>query len=323
MKNADHPIQIVLDTPVLPFMQGYRNAGTICLAAKDGMIMGVMDLHVREGETNQWCICGLREAAYAAEQLGYAEKAQEYYLEAEELREALLRYMKKEPRFFEWERNVNSLLWPTRTWEYETEEIQQGFEEWWAKERGTETSYIPEKYWLHFELGQIHNALMLGLKEQAWQGLKYRLENQDVPGLYGWREYGGGFEEAGNAVNGVSLIKQLRGCIKFDKITPHGWCASEMWLLQRGMLIEEWQDGVRLFAGVPREWIKPGIRIAFSGFSSWYGTIAAEMNCGQDGRIASACAEGFEPGTKIFLDIYSETINLKADEQGRVMWKND
>lgn len=321
MKNAREPIQIVLDTPVLPFMQGYRNAGTICLPAKDGIIMGVMDLHIREGETNQWCICGLQEAAYAARELGFLPDAESFEQEADELKTALERYMEREPRFFEWERNVNSLIWPTRTWEYETEKVEDGFKKWWKVERGTESTYIPERFWIHFELGQIHNALMLGLREQSWQGLKYRLENQDVPGLYGWREYGGGFEEAGNAVNGVSIIKQLRGCTKFDKITPHGWCSAEMWLLQRGMLVEEWRNGLNLFAGVPDEWLKPSAEISFSGFATWYGNVSAKLVCDSRGKIESAAADGILYGTTVRLMFKDGIIELKADREGRIFWE--
>jgi len=318
MKNATERIQIVLDTPVLPFMQAYRNSGTICLPAKDGLIMGVMDLHIREGETNQWCICGLNEAAYAAQQLGYEEDARYFHTQADELKAALKKYMAGEPRFFDWERNVNSLVWPTRTWEFETEVAEGGFRKWWAKEKGTETTYVPEQFWLHFELGQIHNALMLGLREQAWQGLKYRLENQDVPGLYGWREYGGGFKEAGNAVNGVSLIKLLRGCKKYDKITPHGWCSSEMWLLQRGMLCEEWQNGLNLFAGVPGEWLKANAIVKFSGFASWYGTVSAELRCDAQGRPSSVKAEGIEPGTLVRIMVKSSAVELCSNAEGKI-----
>ena len=323
MRRAEKPIQVVLDTPLLPFMQAYRNVGTICLAAKDGLIMGVMDMHVREGQTNQWCICGLDEAAYAAAELGYEEDARFYQSEAADLKAALSRYMEKTPNFFEWERNVNSLVWPTRTWEYEPEKVIEGFKAWWKEQRGSESSYIPEKYWVHFELGQIHNALMLGLREQAWQGLKYRLENQDIPGLYGWREYGGGMEVAGNAVNGVSLINQLRGCQKFDKITPHGWCAAEMWLLQRGMLIEEWQGGLDLFYGVPSEWIKANAKFAFANLPTWYGKVSAEATYDKDGQVKTIFASGITPGTTVRILLPDFNRELVADGEGKIVFSQN
>ena len=318
MRRTNEPIQIVQDCAVLPFMHAYRNAGVICAPAKNGIIMGVMDLKIREGQTNQWALCGLQEAAYAARELGREVDVRSYETEAQELRDALWRYIQSEPRYFEFERNVNSLVWPTRAWESETEKVTPGFEAWWARERGDEATYIPERWWLHFELGQIHNALLLGLRQSAWLGLKYRLDHQDVPGLYGWREYGGGFEEAGNAVNGVSLIKQLRGCHRFDQITPHGWCASEMWLLQRGMLVEEWKGELVLFGGVPAEWLTPGARIAFRNWVTWYGKVSAELIIEDNGHQARIHALGIDPNTPVRISLPSGDRVITPTADGKV-----
>ena len=59
-----------------------------------------------------------------------------------------------------------------------------------------------------------------------------------------------------------------------------------MWLLQRGMLVEEWKGELVLFGGVPAEWIKPGARIAFRNWVTWYGKVSAELIIGEDGRKA-------------------------------------
>lgn len=312
MRRAKEPIQIVLDTPVLPFMHFYRNAGVICLPTQNGLIMGVMDHQVREGQTNHWALCGLQEAAYAARELNRTEDTEIYEQEIEELRTALARFVDNSPQYFEWERNTNSLLWPTRAWEYDLDKVAPGFKAWWRECRGTETEYIPEKWWLHFEFGQIHNALLLGLREQVWTAVKYRLDHQDTPGLYGWREFGGGFEAAGNAVNGVSAIQLLRGCQRFDQITPHGWCASEMWLLQRGMLVEEWRGELRLFAGIPKIWLKPGAHIAFRNMLTWYGKVSAEMSVDQDGKTATVRVSGIEPGTQVKVELPGAEALVKS-----------
>jgi len=45
-----------------------------------------------------------------------------------------------------------------------------------------------------------------------------------------------------NAIHGVTLIHQLRGCQRFDSITPHGWAQAGLWLLQRAMLVEDGKE---------------------------------------------------------------------------------
>jgi len=133
---------------------------------------------------------------------------------------------------------MNSLLWPTRAWEHEPGAIAATFDAWWLEQRGTTDAFLPEPLWLYFEFAQAHNALLLGQVGRAWDVLDYRLRHQDVPGLYGWREGGNG-EGTRNAIRGVTLFHQLRGCQRFDDIAPHGWSQAEMWLLQRAVLVEE------------------------------------------------------------------------------------
>ena len=298
MRRADKPIQIVGDTPVLAFTHAERAAGVICMPAQDGVIMGTMDHHVAISWVNHWALCGLREAAYAARELGLARDAEAYETEAAELKTALEAFIARTPEYFEWERTVNSLLWPTRAWETSPEQIKAGFDAWWLKHRGDADDYRAEPYWLYFEFAQAHNALLLGQHERAWRVVQYRLQHQDLPGLYGWREGGQGVGTE-NATHGVTLINQLRGCHKFESITPHGWSQAEMWLLQRAILVEEWQGGLLLFAGVPSEWLAPGARVAFRNFPTWYGNASAELVVDAQGQSATVTVSGIEAGTPV------------------------
>lgn len=298
MRRADRPLSVVVDTPVLPFMHYQRNAGVICVPAQDGLIMGTMDHHVAISWVNHWAICGLNEAAYAAQELGHEEDAMTYAKEATELRTALCAFIERHPEYFEWERTVSSLLWPTRVWENGPQQVEAGFNAWWAKYRGSLEYYQPEPYWLYFELAQAHNALLLGQRERAWHVVQYRLQHQDLPGLYGWREGGNGVG-TDNAVLGVTLINQLRGCHRFDSITPHGWSQAEMWLLQRAMLVEEWQGGLLLFSGVPISWLSPGGRVRFRGFPTWYGVLDAGLEISKRGDTALLRVSGAHPGVRV------------------------
>ena len=103
MRRATEPIQLVPDTPMLPFMNAARFAGTICVAAKDGLIQGMMDhgIDYALGWVNQWALCGLAQAAYAAEQLDQESDAARYRREADELRAALKAYGAQNPAIFD------------------------------------------------------------------------------------------------------------------------------------------------------------------------------------------------------------------------------
>lgn len=303
MRRAKAPIQLVVDTPVLAFTHAERAAGVICMAAHDGIIIGTMDHGVEYalGWVNHWALCGLREAAFAAETLGYTGDAASYRDECAALQVALRAYAANHPGFWEHERTTNSILWPCRAWEDELETVEAPFNAWWTKYRGTDDAeYQPEKYWLYFEMAQAHNALLLGQHERAWRVIDYRLRQQDLHGLYGWREGGEGVGTE-NAIHGVTLINQLRGCQKFESITPHGWSQSEMWLLQRATLIEEWQDGLLLFAGIPETWLYPEAHIAFSGLPTWYGRVNAALRVDSQGQTAQFTLRGATPGTLLRL----------------------
>jgi hypothetical protein len=142
--------------------------------------------------------------------------------------------------------------------------------------------------------------------------LAYRLQHQDLPGLYGWREGGHGVGTE-NAVQGVTLINQLRGCQRLDSITPHGWSQAELWLLQRAMLIEEWQDGLLLFAGVPQHWLGPNARIALHRFPTRYGRVSTELQVDKDGQWVTIRAEGIDAGTPIQICLSTGAIERLSD----------
>lgn len=306
MRRTDEPIQVFVDTPTLSFTHAERAAGMVCLAARNGLIYGAMDHGIESalGWVNHWALAGLREAAFAAIELGEKADAERYQHEADALQEALEAYVQAHPDYFTHERTVNSLIWPTRAWETSPmfTSVQAGFDTWWKTNRAREESFIPEPYWLYFEAAQAHNALRFGRRDNVWQVLDYRLSHQDVPGLYGWRE-GGDTVGTDNAVYGVTLINQLRGCHIFDSITPHGWSQSELWLLQRAVLVEDTRDGLLLFAGLPDRWLRPNVQVGFQKFPTTYGVVSAHVQVNAVGRQASITISGVLPGTPIHIRI--------------------
>jgi hypothetical protein len=121
LRRAERPIRVVADTPILPFMHAQRTAGVICAQAQHGIIVGIMDHHVAISWVNQWALCVLAEAAYAARELGRAEDAASFTAEHSGLKMALEEYIARTPEYFDWERTVNSVLWPSRVWEDDPE----------------------------------------------------------------------------------------------------------------------------------------------------------------------------------------------------------
>lgn len=316
MRRTAEPIQITVDTPVLALTHAERAAGIICLAAQHGLIMGAMDHGVEYslGWVNHWALAGLHEAVYAARELGLTADADRYQTEADELLTALEAYTTDHPDYFEHERTVNSLLWPTRAWEHDPDRVKKPFTDWWANNRLKDDRFVPEPYWLYFEAAQAHNALLMGNPAPAWMVIRYRLDNQDLPGLYGWREGGQGVGTE-NAIYGVTLINQLRGCHKFESITPHGWSQAELFLLQRAMLIEEWQGGLLLFGGVPAEWLKPNARLSFARFPTWYGDVSAQLSVDNEGRAAHLTVSGVRVGTPLKVRLpMGEVAGVMGDE---------
>ncbi len=320
MRRADRPLRVTVDTPVLSFTHAERAAGVICLAARDGLIMGAMDHGVAHavGWVNQWALCGLRAAAAAAQVLGHAEDAADYDAEWTALWTALQAHAAATPAYFAQERTVNSVLWPTRAWEADQTRARDGFDAWWLENRGHLDAYRPEPYWLYFESAQAHNALLFGERERAWQVVEHRLRHQDLPGLYGWREGGDGVGTE-NATQGVTLIDQLRGCQRVDSITPHGWSQAEFWLLQRALIIEEWEGGLLLFAGMPARWLEPGARVAFRDFPTWYGRVSAELQVDADGRGVAIGVSGAREGTPLWIRLPAREVAAVASRDGAAL----
>jgi len=313
MRRTEQPIQITTDTPVLAFTHAERAAGVICLAAQDGIIMGSMDHGVSYalGWVNHWALCGLQEAAFAAHELNFTEDTVRYEDEREALQQAFTQFITQHPDLFTQERTVNSLLWPTNAWSHAVEQVHQHFMRWWGQNRVKHGQFVPEPYWLYFELAQAHNALLMGEIDLVWQVLDYRLRHADLPGLYGLREGGDGVGTE-NAVYGVTLINQLRGCHKFDSITPHGWSQAELWLLQRAVLVEEWAGGLLLFAGVPTSWLIPNARIDFRHFPTAFGRISAELTVDATGQQGQVSVSGAAEGTPLSLRLNGQTQHAAA-----------
>ncbi len=81
-----------------------------------------------------------------------------------------------------------------------------------------------------------------------------------------------------------------------------------MWLLQRAVLVEEWQDGLLLFAGVPPKWLQAGASIAFRNFPTAYGRVSASLKVAQDGTSAQVRVESTSVNTLLRVSLPGQSI---------------
>ena len=216
----------------------------MCLAAKDGLIMGRMDMGIRIFWINSFAYLGLRRAAICAAALGL--DGSRYDQEADRMKEALL---KKVPEHFGKDpRDINSAFWPTGWAPKDNEGILNAFEAFWDTERCPNNTYTREPLWTYFEAGQAHNYLLLGQRDRAAVTVETFLKVHTAPGLYT-------YPEGKDDENSSLLWQRTRGWDQIKYVTPHGWTAAEVFTLLRDCLAREDGDKLILGSGVPKDWM--------------------------------------------------------------------
>jgi hypothetical protein len=82
--------------------------------------------------------------------------------------------------------------------------------------------------------------------------------------------------------------------------------------------VEEWQDKLVLFSGVPETWLKPGARFGFRGLPTWYGKVSASVQVSQDGHSGHVEISGAAPGTIVQVKLPQVQKEAPVDSQGRL-----
>ena len=123
--------------------------------------------------------------------------------------------------------------------------------------------YLPEPLWTYFEAGQAHNYLLLGEREKIWSTIDWFLNNHTSPGLYSYHEgYG----------NDNLLWQRVRGWDDYYIVTPHGWTASEFFLLLRDCLAREEGDKMIIGSGIPEDWMMSEFKV--TGMPTYFGKLS-------------------------------------------------
>ena len=263
----------VLREPVLPFTLFDPEMDLVADAAREGLIIGRMDQHRPLVWVNSWAVAGLRGAALLARESGRAVEAGRYQEHATRLSDALSRYAGKE--LGRNERDFAGVSWPTRAFASADSRLQKAFETRWQHHVKATGRYQLRSEWPYFDAAEAHNRLWMGEREKALEILDHFLSNQHAPGMYLWRE--GPADHADR----FTTWSRIAGWLDHPTIIPHGWVAAEVALLVRDLFVFEEGDALVFAAGVPDDWLKPGRRVAISGFDTWWGRVAMTALSGE------------------------------------------
>lgn len=256
IKERANNICHMIDTPmpVLKYCEyvTYENglsadAQVVAAPSQEGMIRGRMDGHYPLFFVNGFCCFALFRAAMCAEAIGDTESQKYFFEKACELQQKLRERVPAQ--FGENDRDIISALWPSNWADASDPSVKEKYESYWNRIRCPDGRMHHEELWTYFEVGEAHNRLCLGERDRVWMILEYFLNNHAAPGLYAYSE--------GNRDENSCLLnwEKIRGWQSPSFVTPHGWTASELFLLLRDCLIRE-QDGDIIFgSGIPDGWM--------------------------------------------------------------------
>lgn len=243
----------------------------ICLPARDGLIHGRMDHHSPDFFINLWAWRGLSDAACAARLLKKDGLADLWQQKAEALAQAIQAQLL--PDYGGNERD--SIVTPHpcgMPWGWE--EIREVFQADFIKRRLAKGKRIREPLWTYFEAAQIHNAMLLGMREEAWVCLSGMLSD----GFYDATIYteGDGSDPDHDLKFGNGA--QRRGWLSRQRAIggnmPHNWTNAEMVALIRDIFVTEEADGLRLCGGVPDSWRAEGAEFGVRNLPTALGPVS-------------------------------------------------
>jgi hypothetical protein len=252
-----------------------------CLPAKNGLVHGRMDWHSPDFYINAWAFAGLAGAAEAARRLGEQRLAQKWTAMAKELDARLARHLL--PGFGN-PRDPAAVPYPTGALGGHREALARRLAAWYRAERlHPDGSRKAEPRWTYFEAAQIHNALLLGLRDEAWINLAGMIAS---PGCWDVSAYIEG-EPSGHEMLPFRNGEQGRGWLGRHAAggnMPHNWTSAEMITLIRDLFVTESDGELQIGVGVPESWLKPGSRFGVTDLPTDLGPVTYTVTVGKDGR---------------------------------------
>lgn len=130
------------------------------------------------------------------------------------------------------------------------------------------TGWIIEGIWSYFASFYGHACLWMGEPERASASL-YAFANHASP-LYLWREEHNPRDLQCNYVGDM----------------PHNWGSAEFIRLVVHLLQLDRGNDLHLLEGIPREWLKAGMRTALQGVATPFGLLSFTLEVSPDGKMA-------------------------------------
>jgi hypothetical protein len=176
--------------------------------------------------------------------------------------------------------------WPSGAFAADADLLRGPFDNWYCANRLTEDGRrTPEPLWTYFEAAHIHNAVLLGLRQEAWVNLDGMLDG-DYPwpvSVYHEGRFGG--NECLPYRNGEGR----RGWLKAGSATagnmPHNWTSAEMICLLRDLFVRETDEGLVLGEGVPPTWLAPGSCFGVLDLPTGFGKVSYTATVDPESRV--------------------------------------
>ena len=277
MLNATEIIRRPTDSRI-PFYTDTAGINVLCFPAQNGTINGRMDWHSPNFFINCWAAGGLQCAAQAAALLQKDALAEAWNARAEALSQAIATFLLPE---YGNDRDPIITPYPSGALGAYQSELAAQFDAWYQKNRLTPAgTRAPEPLWTYFEAAQIHNAILLGFRDEAWINLDGMLNAAGAMSAYieGRPD--------GNENLPFRNGENKRGWLSDEALggnMPHNWTSAEMVNLLRDMFVAE-ENGVLLLGkGVPKAWLQPGCAFGVTDMPTDFGIVSYHVAIDENG----------------------------------------
>jgi hypothetical protein len=264
---------------------------------------------------------GLKDAAYLADAVGEKELSKKWQALADDFRTSLIDsirltqkahgidYLPGCVELGDFDSTSSTILvWPVdeaanlpRAW------IDATFDRYWREfvNRRDQSPATWEAY-TPYELRHVGVLVRLGQKDRAWQALNFYLGYQRPAG---WREW-------------AEVVWRVPSTPRVIGDMPHTWCGSDFLNSARAMFVyeDESSQSLKLFAGLPEEWLSDPAGVSFRNLGTEFGPISASAKLVGADRIllhiegAAHPSGGFEVPSPLNRPIRSIKIGGKQTQ---------
>ncbi|MBD3319816.1 MAG: hypothetical protein GF350_01840 [Chitinivibrionales bacterium] len=256
----------------------------LCLPSQNRLIHGRMDFHTPDFYINNWASAGMHKAAVAAAMIGENGLSKQWQAEADDLDNRIAEFLL--PNFSN-ERDTVVTPYPAGNLTACRDALHDKFAQWYRTNRLTPSGERkPEPHWTYFEAAQIHNALLLGMKDECWKNLSGMFDDHEpwnmslyVEGMAGRPQEYGRFRNDLGCRGFLSRTDALGGNM------PHNWTNAELINLIRDIFVCDHDERLVLGPGVPDSWLKPGAQFGVSNMPTRFGKISYTVSVDTKGTL--------------------------------------